>query len=673
MGIQTLVDWIPAFAGMTIKSIIMFIQVIPAKRMPLSLPWLDYSVPEELTDKIKIGQLVKIPFRNREEFGVVCDIKPSLSEKKLKIKPLKEIIFAEPILSERQLNFLADISEFYHVSLGFLLKNNLIPLQKTKIKKVSLSEHSPLGRGRGGLAWGLPTIYNDIQPTPGLRAFPAQAGNTKPTVFIHKNDEEEKEIILKILSRQGGQTLILVPELAVIKKIAGILPAEILNRAITVTSELTNKELFARWLEVWSGEKDIIVGTRTALFFPWFNLTNIILTDEGNPNYKSWDMAPRLHARDGAVFLAKHHGAKLTLLCHTPAVETYYFAQKKVYAGANLDLKPINKHPEIIDMRAERRAKNYSLMSIDLLKEFRDIKDGDVFFFLNRRGTAGYVGCRDCGNVLKCPVCQRSLTYHQDSQLLSCHYCQHSEPMPQVCQKCHGVNVAMYGAGTQLAEELIKKILPPDDKRVIIRIDSDENDLTKLDTERAKIIIGTQLAWPRINWQKIKLFAFLDADAPLFIPEYKIIENLWQQLRDAQFNLPDTAKFIIQTGHPDHLVFQSLFNPENFYAQQLAERQALGYPPFKFLLKLFHGQANPDATKKEAEKLAQNLSALTKNSQNIIISGPLETSPHQRAGQYWQVILAKIKYATYKQSVKFLLAHTPENWKADPNPNSILS
>lgn len=649
--------------------------------MPMSLPFLDYSVPEELKTKIKIGQLVKIPFRNREEFGVVFSVgNPTSSVKELKIKALKEIILPAPILTRPQLDFLKEISELYHVSLGFLLKGNLLPLQKRKLGKMQTRSLVPR------------------KP-----AFaPADLWRDKPEVFIYKNTEEKMEVILKNICRfclgkiehprfrcesKSRQTLILVPELVAVAKIQNLLPENILKQTTVITGELGDKEMFAKWLEIWSGKKKIVIGTRAALFLPWFNLKNIIIDEEANSSHKSWDMAPRLHARDGAVFLAKHHGAKLWLLAHTPAVETYYFAQKKVYAGKNLDLKPLNKQPEIIDMRAERRAKNYSLISIDLLKKFQAVKDGDVFFFLNRRGTASYVGCRDCGNVLKCPSCHLSLTYHQNSGLLDCHYCGHSEPMPAACQKCRGVNVAMYGAGTQLAEELIKKILPPNDGRVVIRIDSDANDLKKLNEEgnpgtraattarygASKIIIGTQLAWPHINWQKIKLLAFLDADAPLFIPEYKIIENLWQQLRDAQFNLPETAKLIIQTGHPEHLVFQSLFNPENFYAQQLAERQMLGYPPFRFLLKLFHGQANAALAKKEAERLARQLQTLTKGDKNITISGPLETSPARHAGQYWQVILAKIKYATYKQSIRLLLAHTPDNWKADPNPNSILS
>jgi len=176
--------------------------------------------------------------------------------------------------------------------------------------------------------------------------------------------------------------LILVPELTAIKKIVDLLPENILNRVVTITSDLTDKEMFAKWLQVWSGEKDIVVGTRTALFLPWFNLTNIILTDEGNSNYKSWDMAPRFHTRDAALFLSKHHGATLSLLSHTLSVESYYFAKNKVYSAVNdLEIKSINKTTQIVDMKSERRGGNYSLVSIDVLNEFKKTKTGDVYFF----------------------------------------------------------------------------------------------------------------------------------------------------------------------------------------------------------------------------------------------------------------------------------------------------
>lgn len=615
--------------------------------MPLSLPFLDYSVPEEIKNNIKIGQLVKIPFRNKEEFGVILDIKSS-DVAGAKIKLIKEIVFAEPILSKKQLGFLVDISEFYHASLGFLLKGNLLPLQTRKLKKVSPSDkNTSATAGKPG----------------------------KPFVFIHKNEDERKNIILEKLGTASGQSLILVPELTAIQAVLDILPENILARAVAITSELTDKELFTKWLQVWSGEKDIVVGTRTALFFPWFNLTNIILTDEGNANYKSWDMAPRFHTRDAALFLSKHHGAALSLLSHTLSIESYYFAKNKVYdTTSDLEIQSINKTTEIVDMKSEWRGGNRSLMSIDVLDEFKKNKTGDVVFFLNKRGTSGYVGCGDCDHVTKCPNCKLSLTYHQNKNILNCHYCKFSEPMTPVCKKCHGVNVSTHGAGTQLAEELINKITAKTlDPRPIIRVDSDEKDLAKLAGDGDRIIICTQLAWGHLSWSKIKLFVFLDADAPLFIPEYKIIENLWQQLRDVQYKLPATSGFFVQTGHPEHLVFKSLYEPNTFYSEQLAERRILGYPPYKYMLKLLASDPKSAIVEKEAGVVKTKLTGLTKHLSGVRILGPLETSPYYHNGQYWQVVLAKIGYENYKQHTKLILANVPESWKIDPNPNSLIS
>lgn len=626
----------------------MVIQVIPAKRMPLALPFLDYLVPPEQEEKIKIGQLIKIPFRNKEEFGVILKIKSENSEHKTKLKQIKEVAFLEPILSEQQLNFLQDISEFYHVSLGFLLKTNLLPLQVRKLKKL--------------------TTNNKIN------LISSESKQQKPQVFIHKNESEEKDFILKKIENKTEQSLILVPEITGIEKIISFLPENLQSKIAFISSELSPKDLFAVWMQIWSGEKNIIVGTRTALFLPWFNLKNIILTDEGNPNYKSWDMAPRFHTRDAALFLSKHHSAQLSLLSHTLSVESYFFAKNKVYTSENgLQLDTLSKTTEILDTKTERRGGNYSLISLDVLNELKKNKTGDIVFFLNRRGTAGYVGCQDCDNVLKCPNCKLALTYHQYKKNLNCHYCKFSVEMPSVCEKCKSVNISTYGAGTQLADELIKKITEKiNDPRPVIRIDSDENELNKLKTDNDKIIICTQLAWPYLNWKKIKLFVFLDPDTSLFIPEYKAIENLWQQIRDTQYRLTPETNILIQTKYPEHLVFKTLYDPTEFYSQQLAERRVLGYPPFKFLLRLLVGNQKPTITEKEAQKIQAELTHLTKDISGVKILNPLETSPYYANGQYWYVILAKIGYENYKQTTKLILKNLPENWKVDPNPNSVL-
>ena len=617
--------------------------------MPLSLPFLDYIVPESDRDAIQIGQLVKIPFRNQEEFGVVFAIQNSSTETEKKLKYLKEIIFTKPIISKQQLVFLQNISEFYHVSLGFLLKNNIIPLQPRKLKQLQSSN----------------SAYSEISST-------TSTIQSKPELSIYTNHQEKTELILQNIQSSFGQTLVLAPEITAAQKIQASLPTEIAKKAVIITSDLGTKDLFSRWLQIWSGEKNIVIGTRSALFLPWFNLTTVILDDEGNPNYKSWDMAPRFHTRDAALFLANSHSAKLQLLTHTPSVETLFFTQKKVYTG-DTAVKPINKPVQIVDMRAQRRLKNRSLLSHDLLEEFKKIKNGDIFFFINRRGTVGYVGCRDCSNVLTCPNCHLALTYHQTTNALTCHYCNHQEPMPLECKKCHGTNVNMFGAGTQLAEDLIKKIISKDDSRQIVRIDSDLENIDKLQTKGDKIIIGTQQAWAHIDWSKIKLFAFLDADSSLFIPEYKIVENLWQQIRDAQFNLPAQAIMVAQTSHPEHLVFTCLFEPETFYAQQLAERKMLGYPPFKFLVKIMTSHSHEPTLASETRAVLATITQLTKDTPGITILGPWQTSPYRHNNQYWQVILAKISYENYKKHTKLLLSKVPPNWKIDPNPNSILS
>ena len=627
----------------------MIAHVIPAKRMPLSFPFFDYTVSEPDQSRIKIGQLVKIPFRNTEEFGIVYEIDTQTPIKTKPLKTISSIVFEQPLLHKQQLDFLTEISDFYHVSLGFLIKTNLPPLQKRKLEKLKsvIATHN-------------------ITTTP--------VGTiSKPQLCMYRTPTEKTDTLIKKITEHTNQTLILVPEMSAIKKITDILPSEIVEKLSIITSELNPKELFAAWFAIWSGEKKIIIGTRAALFLPWQNLEHIILDDEGNPNYKSWDMAPRLHTRDAALFLAKNHRAHTTLLTHTPAVETLFFAQKKVYNCTELNLLPIAKPLQLIDMRAQRRLKNFSLFSHDLLEEFKNTPHGDIFFFINRRGTVSYVGCRDCSAVLQCPTCHFSLTYHQHTNQLSCHYCQHTEPMPIECRTCHGVNVAMYGAGTQLAEDLVKKIISKTDTRAIIRIDSDENDIPKLKLPGDKIIIGTQLAWAHLDWKKIKLCAFLDADSSLFIPEYKIVENLWQQIRDAQFNLPADAILVAQTNHPEHLVFTTLFDPNSFYTQQLSERRLLGYPPFKFLVKMAQGIPNQQESVSEAQKIIEKITHLTKNNPDITILGPWETAPAYYHGNYWQVILAKISYENYKKNTKLLLTELPDTWKIDPNPNSILS
>lgn len=621
----------------------MLVQVAPIKRLPLSKTVFDYLAGNEIAGQIKIGQLVKVPFRNQAEFGIVISVNriPAVDIKKL--KEIQEIVFTEPILSGAQIGWLEEISEFYRTPLNFLLKTNLLPLQKRKITKISIEK-----------------IENQTQ-----RKF------DRPEVFIYSANNEKTDYLKNNLSKTG-QTLILVPEVWQLRPMIEILPEKTKKNCFIITGDLSDKEMFELWLKIRNNPQATVIGTRRALFLPWTNLTDIFIDDEGNPDYKSWDMAPRFHTRDAAVMLAKWQTAKIHFLAHTPSVETHYFASKKVYHTNQSAIAPFKRPFRLIDIKQERRGGNYEMLNDDLIDDIKNTAGGDIFLSINRRGDAGFVFCRDCGFVFKCPQCQRPLTFYKAKEKIRCHYCLIERETPESCDKCGNVTLTHLGTGTAGIEATLKK---NDDlkKFKIIRLDSGAEMPELEDDKQQKIIVGTEYAWGRIDWSRIKIMAVLDADISLIIPEYKAPEHLWQGLRSAEYRLPAEAKIYIQTNYPEHPVFQALYQPEKFYQEQLKERQIFQYPPYNFLLKIFYGHASESAAVAAGQKTCALLQGLTKGKNQIKISCSLESTPRFYRQQYWRIILIKIGYEQYKQNVKLIIKNLPEDWKVDPNPNSLLS
>lgn len=616
----------------------MFAKVAPIRRMPSSISELDYLVDQKKTPNLEIGHLVHIPFRNKLIFGLVTDLINKETElSKNKIKTVEEIFLQEVAVSAPQLNFLKEISEFYKAPLGFVLQSGLLPLKKTKINKLTLKK---------------------IEKNKTNKA-------TKPELILYKTPEEKNNILRDSVSKDG-QTLIIVPEVSAIAEIAKLLPAD----TAVISAELGEKEMYDLWHKIRNNEIKIVVGTRSALFMSWYNLQTVIVDDESNANHKSWDMAPRLHAREAGLMLAHAHQAKCILTTHTPSVESWYFARAKVYTTENKIL-PLHTNSLLIDMRDERRGRNYGFLSNDLREAMKQKTDGDIFLFLNRKGSSSYVGCRDCGFVAKCDTCTRGLVYHEKTSTLECHFCHTKKAMFLSCPKCRGANVVMYGAGTQLVENDLKKnnIF----NREIIRLDADTQNLHTLDDTKNKIIIGTQIAWDKINWKRVSLMAFLEADSALFIPEYKMSETIWWQLRDAQFHLPPTSDLFIQSSHNEHHALANLASPNRFYDQEEAQRRLFGYPPFNYLIRAFIGQKTPDLTRKMAEDAYRHLSTLTKGQTDIIISDPLPFSPFYTHGAYWYALIIKTKFNKYKHNTKWLVANLGDDWKFDPNPANLLS
>ncbi len=620
----------------------MFVEVIPAERGPLHLPFLDYMLPPEIEERAEPGQLVTIPIRSQIKYGIIRRLKPDSATPPERLKKLTGIVFDVPLISKKELAFLDDIASLYQASLGLVVKSALLPLQKKKLAELVLPEK--------------------MEET-------ARAPQ-KPTVSIYRS-EKEKAAYLEKVSDVPGQLLILVPEIRDIKKLYALLSPEKQTRTILVSSELPPKNYSTAWQALWRKEKTIVIGTRQALFLPWKDLTNIIIDDEGNPSYKSTDMAPRFHTRDVALLLSQHFGALLHLLAPVLSPETYYFATKKIYnaAGQLLPEPPANLH--ITSLLAEHRSGNRALIGNDVEEAVTATRTGTILFLCHRRGTMTYVGCSDCGQILSCPSCSQPLTYYQKKNQLECRRCRYQSTMVISCPHCQSISLFMGGHGTEAAVHELKKLLPGD-PRPILQIDRDEKAPTLPEAGDA-IIVGTSLALRYVDWEKVKLVVDLDSDLPLSIPEYKAAEEAWHELWTILYHAPRTASLYVQTEHAEHPFFQFFHNPAGWYENELSGRQRFGYPPFRYILKLFRPASSAALAMRAAEELQDLLYQLTKNNSDVTIAPIQAPMPALQRGRYWKILIVKLAYSHYKKNSRSILMHVPSEWKVDPNPNSLLT
>ncbi len=629
-----------------------FCRVIVAGRMPLSLPFFDYTIPKELENKLVVGQLVSVPFRGKENYAVIHSFPteiPFKNGKPLPLKTLSGLVNPIPAFSTSQLDFLMELAEFYAVSPGFIIKSALFEINKKN-----------------------KNLFQNLEQ---IVAKQRNAEVQKPVLAVYETEAEKKALLTKNLGT-AGQKLILVPEVHEIEKTARLLFGdEYLDHCTLLSSNTKPAAATKIWLTVWQGKPLTMIATRRALFLPWNNLQTIWLLDEGNSDYKSWDMAPRFETRDAVFFLSKHHLAQVHLMSHTPSVESFFFAKKQVYSFATEKQTPFTPaKTEIINLKDEQRGGNYGFFADETLERLRTaLTAGNVFILANHRGSVSSVVCHDCGFVPRCPACKRPYSYHEDTKELVCHFCTTHKPMILFCENCRGTNLGARGIGTQKVErELRRKFKDILETLAFVRIDSDSEEVPVFDSAKKNIIIGTERALGFIDWNSIACTLLIDPDTLLFIPEYKITERLWQTVRAIDYASRNGSPVLIQTKHPEHAVFENLRRPERFYVKELQQRKFFEYPPFSFILKLSYGHTESAKAAMEAERLFLTLERLTKDSKMCTLTHPLATMPEFYKKRYWQVLLLKVDYRSYKRTIKELLKAVPEEWKVDPNPTSLL-
>ena len=400
------------------------------------------------------------------------------------------------------------------------------------------------------------------------------------------------ELIEHVL-QQGKQAIVLIPEISLTYQTVMRFYRRFGNRVSIINSRLSAGERYDQLERAARGEIDIMIGPRSALFTPFANLGLIIIDEEHEGAYKS-ETSPRYHAREVAEMRAKMNDASLVLGSATPSMESYYRAQQGEYtlltlqSRAKTSSRLANVH--VVDLREELAEGNRSMFSRKLrgLMEERLARGEQIMLFMNRRGYANFVSCRSCGENMKCPHCDVSLTYHRDGRL-KCHYCGYETILPKKCPDCGSPYIAPFGTGTQKLEDMTRKTFP--DARVL-RMDADttakkgahEEILQAFSEGDADILIGTQMIVKGHDFPKVTLVGIMAADLSLYVPDFRSGERTFELLTQAsgragRGELPGDV--VIQTYTPDHFAITAAAEQdyEQFYRQEMLYRKMMAYPP----------------------------------------------------------------------------------------------
>jgi primosomal protein N' (replication factor Y) len=467
------------------------------------------------------------------------------------------------------------------------------------------------------------------------------------------------EIYIKLLEQyvqQGKQVLFLLPEIALTTQLVQRLTAYFGNEVAVFHSKYSNNERIEVWNQVLenSPKAKVVIGVRSAMFLPFSNLGCIIVDEEHEQTYKQHDPAPRYHARDAAIVLAKQHNAKVLLGSATPSLETYYNVQTKKYGLTELKVRYANQVlPEIflIDIKDKYfRKKMTGHFSDELLEAISETlsKGEQIILFQNRRGFSPYVECMTCGHVPHCPSCDVSLTYYKFKNQLRCHYCGYSMANPTHCHSCQSVDLTTKGFGTEQIEMELKTLFP---EKNIGRMDQDttrgkfgfEKIIDAFKNREIDVLVGTQMLAKGLDFENVTLVGIMNADNLLNQPNFRAYERAFQMMTQVSGRAGRSEKIgkvLIQTFNPHHNTIQHVLSSNylDMYKEQIYERQNFKYPPFYRLIKITLKHRDFDKLKEGSlwfyNVLVQSLS--------VPVLGPEEPAINRIRNEYIRTIMVKI-------------------------------
>jgi len=714
-----------------------YAQVIIMKRAGEFDDPLTYSVPKELEEVCRTGVCVYAPLRGKSVQGVIVDIKSHIPDgmDSEKIRPVERLSGLD--LGVNQTELAKRIADYYRTSLTRSLRL-MIPeavwkgrvgepkeiyysltgieakVRGTKQKAVTVALTGSPSMSQSELGVSSATIKSLLEG--GVikkeermiyepfdeKIFPlkplkftltdkqaealVEIESAKKPVLIHGITGSGKtELYLRVILdavKKGKQAILLVPEIALTPQMIDYFKDYFGKHIALFHSKLSEGEKAVEWYKVKTGYACLVIGSRSAVFAPARDLGVVIMDEEHEWTYKQ-ESSPYYQTHHIGEMLVDIWGCELIMGSATPRLESFYKAKNGEYKYLRM-AERVNKKElpdiNIIDLRDEFKQKNYSIFSRCLHRKMQEklLAKEQIILFVNQRGMASSVVCRDCGHTEECPNCEVSLKYHRQSgkfrEALLCHYCGLIKPMPVTCPDCGSVHIRYVGLGTERVEDEVKKLFP---QARVIRADKDTTGgkegfspiYRSFKEGDYDILIGTQMVAKGLDFERVTLIGIMLADIGLHIPDFRSHERLFQLITQVSGRCgrgQAKGEVVLQTYQPEHFAIKKAadYDYEDFIETELGYRKKLGYPPFGKIIKFTVVGSDQEKLRKHIEVEQQVLEDVFKINglQFKIISAPAMIP--KIANRYYYHVLIR------SENPHVIFGHwkPPKHWRVDVDP-----
>lgn len=564
-----------------------------------SLTTFQYSIPENMIDRIAVGMRVFVSVRTRVMVGYVVGLS---SEKAVsEIRAINSVIDESPLLNSAFLELTRWMSEYYFCSWGQAIEAAL-PAPFKKGKFIMKSRSKQIGNGLevpNGTEWSLTTHQKKATE---IISEPLKAHRFAKFLLHGITGSGKTEVYMQLIKRlidESRGSIVLVPEISLTPQAVERFHSRFGDCLAVIHSRLSQARRVEEWHRIRKGEARVVVGARSAVFSPVKDLALIVIDEEHDTSYKQ-EETPRYETRGVAAKRAEIENAVLLMGSATPSLESYFESEhqgsQKIVMPERIEKRPLPE-VEIVDMRRQLEGKGERVFSSVLEKNIKEslAKKEQVMLLLNRRGFSTYLHCGSCGYVMTCPNCRISLTYHYDKGALFCHVCHFRLSPQRLCPGCQKNYIHYFGIGTQKVESEAARLflgaqLGRMDSDSTSKKDSHERILLAFKNREIDILIGTQMIAKGHDFPNVSLIGVISADTALHLPDFRAAERTFDLLtqvagRAGRGNIP--GKVIVQTYVPHHYSIQSAKDHDynEFYQKEMVYREELQMPPFSHLVK----------------------------------------------------------------------------------------